>query len=613
MRLLSKYHRLCTPPTGESQGCNDAPRLAKPIGHTGRYLRAFLCLLLIGWAGAGCSGFAASDTPDAPARFEHMVGTAPGETSTTTTSGTLWYQLELAPHHLKVRIRLLQPPAHTTFFLPAQWAGHDDYARAIHINAARVPGGDAPYSVERNSGRIEVESNRADWVQLEYSVDLSNRSDRFGRFHPRFADQIFFAYGPAFLVLPSAQIIDSIRDIPIEIHAPSNWKILSTWSARKTAASKTTANTTIYGYLAQSPAALRDAFVVGGQKLIVDRRDSSAQASPTVLTSTKTPNKRAKDDTRATRPSTTNHSPVTLGFDRGTRIDRNALSQKTTQILGTYRRRFGDLGPVSAYIRHVATLGGQEHLGVGRHGGFVIEIRQSTRADTKPAGRALDPQILLLLAHEAFHMWNGHTLTPAPETEPKTRWFKEGFTHYMALKTLAELGLFEREDVLAELDKSGSHYLRNPAARSDSRRRTTAVDRARIPYDRGVLLALSIDTFLSDHSNGHLGVHDWFRALMSNLAERHQPYRAGHLRAAFIGVAEQSGMDATEAARFWQAQVDTSTPLDPKAIFKRAGLHWLNAAQQKRRRLLRLKLPNSPFERLFPPLKTAQPSEHHGP
>src|SRR5690606_1055382 len=161
-------------------------------------------------------------------------------------------QLEVGPNRLTVHIRLLKPPRRTTFFLPAQWAGNADYADAIQIHGAQVPDGLAPYTIDRSSGRLEVESNRASWVQLDYSVALSTRADRFSRFHPRFAEQTFFAYGPAFLILPSAQIIDMIRDIPIEIHAPADWEILSTWSAQKRSPSKAAADTIVHGYLAET-------------------------------------------------------------------------------------------------------------------------------------------------------------------------------------------------------------------------------------------------------------------------------------------------------------------------------------------------------------------------
>lgn len=575
MRQLSKYDA----PGLRARGCQF-------------WASILLCVLLLGGASPGCHVFGGADHPNAPARFEQMVGQAPvGQAATN--SGTLWYQLEVAPNRLMVHIRLLKPPRRTTFFLPAQWAGSADYADAIQIHGARVPDGLAPYTIDRSSGRIEVESNQARWVQLDYSVALSPRTDHFSRFHPRFADQLFFAYGPAFLILPSAQIIDTIRDIPIEIHAPSDWQMLSTWSAHKRSPSKTSTETTVHGYLAETPAALRDAFVVGGPHLVIESIPEDAS--------------------------------ITLGFDPRIQVNREQFGASITQILGAYRQRFGELGSVSAYMRRVVSEDAQEHLGVGRHGGFVLEIRDRAPNTHGPDDAGLDPQILLLLAHEAFHMWNGHSLTPAPETEPSTRWFKEGFTHYMAIKTLAELGLFSREEILAELDKSGEHYLRNPAAGATMRRDSSAVDRARLPYDRGVLLALAIDTFLTTHSNGRLSAQDWFRALMNNLAERHQPYRAGHLRAAFVTSAEQAGASAAEAGEFWRAHVDAQRPLEPETIFRRAGLHWLNppsqleateqanASQQKTRRLLRLKLANSPFEYLFPTPHTAQRLEPHVP
>jgi predicted metalloprotease with PDZ domain len=172
----------------------------------------------------------------------------------------------------------------------------------------------------------------------------------------------------------------------------------------------------------------------------------------------------------------------------------------------------------------------------------------------------------------------------------------------MAVKTLAELGLFSRDDVLRELSKSAAYYMRNPAARRATEDRATPTDRARLPYDRGVLLALAIDTFLAEHSDGRIGVHDWIARLLQTMASRRQDYDLGHLRAAFIEVARS--IDAP-APQFWSARVAGPAHLNPAQIFRRAGLHWLHSPQQNRSRLLPLKMPQSPFPRLFPAFATA--------
>jgi predicted metalloprotease with PDZ domain len=516
-----------------------------------------------------------------------MVGRAP-KPGSRTRHGVLWYQIEASPQELLVHIRLLDPPERTAFFLPTQWAGHADYARAIGIRGARTPDGPTPYTIDRAAGRIDVKSDDARWIQLDYSVELVRRADGRGRFHPRFIDQVLFAYGPAFLVLPSDQIISEMRDILIEVRAPSDWKMLSTWTRLKSTPSTTVKGATVHGFVAETPAALRDAFLAAGARIKIERRSG---------------------ETGPREASQQGDSAITVGFDPALEVDRAHFSRRVAQILGAYRDGFGDLGAVTAYVRR-APGAEQERRGVGRRGGFVVEIpagdsQASAQKDSthgNPPQKNLSDPILLLLAHEAFHLWNGHYLTPSPAAEPETRWFKEGVTHYMAVKTLAELGLFSRDDVLRELSKSAAYYMRNPAARRATEDRATPTDRARLPYDRGVLLALAIDTFLAEHSDGRIGVHDWIARLLQTMASRRQDYDLGHLRAAFIEVARS--IDAP-APQFWSARVAGPAHLNPAQIFRRAGLHWLHSPQQNRSRLLPLKMPQSPFPRLFPAFATA--------
>lgn len=528
-----------------------------PRSQPGRVLRLIgpLAALLI--ALAGCQ----TGAPKADQTFEHFVGSAPDNRPAPTPTherarhGVLWYQIEVGPRRLLVHVRLLHPPARTSFFLPGQWAGRSDYAGDISIKGAHGPDGPLAFTISRSEGRIDVDSDGEHWVQLDYAVGLRRKAAKLERFHPRFFDDVLFAYGPAFLVLPSEQISSQVRDIPIEVRAPASWHMLATWKPVQTKASRAVPGTTVHGFLAATPGALRDAFVAAGPGVDIEH------------------------------PATAEHtSSLTVGFDPAVSVDRAQFSARIAQLLAAYRERFGDVGPVSAYVRAIAG-GSEERRGVGRRGGFVVEI---------PADQPLDAQALLLLAHEAFHLWNGHYLTPKPSAERRTRWFKEGVTHYVAIKTLASLGLFSRADVLRELSRSASYYERNPAARAKPSSQT---DRARLPYDRGVLLGVALDAMLLRDSGGRVGLEDWIARLLAERTRRGDFYDAAELRAALVGV---SGSAKSAAVRMWDTHVAGAQPLDPAKIFNLAGLHWLDDGQQDNARLLPVKRANSPFPKMFP-------------
>ncbi len=513
-----------------------------------------------------CSPLGCQSSPDpSEDTFEQMVGSAPGSAEANASAddeaagirrGALWYQLEVRAQRVDVHVRLLEPPERTSFFLPGRWAGRSDFADNISIRGAIDDTGSVAFTIDRSNGRIDVESGGAQWVQLNYSVKLHGDVGRRWRFHPRFSGGVLFAYGPAFLVLPSDQISRKMRDIPIEVRTPSDWEVLSTWRHVESSHSAAVRGASVHGFSAESAAVLRDTFLAAGSELEIHR---------------------------PLPPS--GHSALAIGFSPLVNLDRDQFSGRIAELVEAYRRRFGDLGAVTAFVRTVAGDANQSARGVGRRGGFVVEF---------PAEQRLDDQALLLLAHEAFHLWNGHHLTPKPSAERRTRWFKEGVTHYIALQMLYDLGLFDREDVLRELSEAARLYRRNPAARDQ---KSTSTDRARLPYDKGVLLAVALDATLLSETDGEVGLQDWVEYLLARFGEDDRHYDAGDLRHALIAVAGSADALSVE---LWDAHVAGSKPLDPAQLFDTAGLHWLSGSDRPAPRLLPVKRDNSPFGAMFP-------------
>lgn len=567
----------------QRRGHRALPLAERTGGHEFRRAARVGALALVLLMLASCQSSSAARAEDDLVGGAHP---APAQTR----HGALWYQIAAGEDELRVHVRLLAPPERTAFFMPGEWAGHNDYAEAIEIRGAHTPDGPTHYTIDRGARRVDILSRGQPWIQLDYAVRLTRQMSAHARFHPNFVDQLLFAYGPAFLMLPSEQIMRTMRDIPIEVRAPATWKLLSTWTPMKQNPSSATAGMTVHGFLAETPATLRDAFLAAGPRLALESPTSRAYTTPgTVSAAPEAP------------PEAPTQAPaaITVGFDPSLAIDQAHFSQQVARILTSFRHQFGDLGPVNALVRR--PLGdAQTHRGVGRRGGFVVEIAPDalpTLDPTAPAGP--DTQTLILLAHEAFHLWNGHYLTAQAAWEPQTRWFKEGVTHYVALKTLARLGLLTREAFFAELLRSAEYYARNPARSPQTHARAHDVDHARLPYDRGVLLALALDAFLTEHSAQGAGLEDWIASLLTQLAAHQQDYAPAHLRAAFLDVTR----DAPRAAAFWDQLVDEQTALDPGALFSLAGLHWLQPSAGNPGRLLPMKSSQAAFERLFPFLR----------
>ncbi|MGM0558009.1 MAG: hypothetical protein ACQEVA_16610 [Myxococcota bacterium] len=515
-----------------------------------------LCIVLMSLTFPGCE---TTRQAGDDSLSNQMLGDAPRSKATDDTPkkrGVLWYRLALdAPQdRLDVHVRLVGPPPRTTFFLPGPWAGRDDFARDVSINGARSDDGPVSFTISRSEGRIDVDSKSAKWIELEYSVQLHSSLSTDARFRPQLDEQMLFVYAPAILVLPSEGLTRQVRDIPIEVHLPNDWRTLTTWPNVRERRSSADEHTTVHGYVAADPTQLRDAYLAASPNLEIEH----AQLS--------------------------DGSALEVGFAPGFESPHDGLAATLAEIIGAYVSDYGSVGDVHVLARQLAEGSARHSRGVGRRGGFVLEL---------PGGSSISDHELLI-AHEALHLWNGHLLTPTPDLEPQVRWFKEGVTHYIALKTLNARGMMTTDQVLEELEQSARFYARNPAARA---RIATITDRARLPYDRGVLLALAIDALLMKHSAGDVDIRDWLQTLLDTMGRRDQDYAPDDLRRALVQIAGP-GDDAVD--RFWDDSIASEIALEPVDVFELAGLHWLRRGHGKSGRLLPLQRSDTPFRALFP-------------
>ncbi len=435
-------------------------------------------------------------------------------------SGALWYRLEVNDSHLEVQVRLFQPPAATRFFLPISWGGRNDFASRISIAGARGPDGARFMTIDRVDGRVEVDSEGLPWVELHYRVDLRAPSSPL---HVSYEDGILSAYGPAFLVLPAQQVLDRSRDIHVELHTPLAWRVVSTWPQTEDAVSRSTPDRRVRMFVASDGQGLRDAFLASGEAL------QTKQISST----------------------------IEMGFGPDLRGSHGELAGSIREAVESYRNTFGDLGHVEVFVRTMADAEKGGIGGLGRRGGFVLEL---------PKVPAADSATKLLIWHEALHLWNGHRVVPRPDDETRTRWFKEGITHYLALVNACKAGAIDERFVFEELARVADAYERNPA-RTEGR--GSESDLARLPYDLGVLLGLAFDMAAPNHE-GYVSL--WLKRLLTtkNVGDF---YDERDLMNALDSVANSSTVRT-----IWTQNVTQRRTVNSRQVLEAAGLHFLRGS-----------------------------------
>lgn len=121
------------------------------------------------------------------------------------------------------------------------------------------------------------------------------------------------------------------------------------------------------------------------------------------------------------------------------------------------------------------------------------------------------------IAHEYLHTWlPGELGGPFERDEPLGYWFSEGFTDFLAARTLLSAGLWSFTDYVDELNRTLVRYAVSPARGASGadvvQRFWTDRDVQQLPYDRGHLLAHLLDHRIRQATNGATGLPDVLRA-----------------------------------------------------------------------------------------------------
>lgn len=153
----------------------------------------------------------------------------------------------------------------------------------------------------------------------------------------------------------------------------------------------------------------------------------------------------------------------------------------------------------------------------GHYGGSVY---RNTIELQYPADETLaEPSSVGLIAHEHFHLWNGHLIEPdGARPEGHFKWFSEGATVYYEKLTLFRAGLVDLDGLVASLDESLTTYWTSPAR---SRATRAAMEQGywteegfeEFGYQGGAVRALVIDARLQGRTKGARDLDELMRRL----------------------------------------------------------------------------------------------------
>ena len=110
-----------------------------------------------------------------------------------------------------------------------------------------------------------------------------------------------------------------------------------------------------------------------------------------------------------------------------------------------------------------------------------------------------------LISHEHFHTWNGHKIRSS-EPEGSMYWFSEGFTEYYAVKLNRKSGIMSQKEYIDHVNAILMDYFSSPVHNASNETITknfwTDPATGKLPYDRGFVLALYLDTKIQLNPEG---------------------------------------------------------------------------------------------------------------
>lgn len=259
-------------------------------------------------------------------------------------------------------------------------------------------------------------------------------------------------------------------------------------------------------------------------------------------------------------------------FGDDLRFDDEEFVDLATRIVRAEREFFDDHEP-PYFLISLLPVGGPDDRGsmggTGLTASFALFLTREL--DLDPKGPHLR-RMIVLLAHELFHYWNGSRIGREPP-EPLTYWFSEGFTDYFCRLLMLREGLLSEAEYLDELNQLLQRFYLSPARESPNARIAeefwSSREVGKLPYERGHLVALLIDREIRRVSSGQRSLDDLIREILRRADE--EGYRVG--TRSFLELLEGE-TSAEFAARMSGVIVDGRLPELPRDLAAPAVLEW---------------------------------------
>lgn len=411
---------------------------------------------------------------------------------------------------------------------------------AQFIRDVSVEGGELASVADGAAGSWEIAHDEGALIRFAYTVDAGYASfDWERRYLPIVSFKFFHGIGETFLITPEQRRgRESGFDVEIEWDLPEGWNQAVTSLGRGRSISARA-----------YPGTLRQSAYLAGS---LEVAGADAEGKPFTLPSPPGRGAGGEGEQQVDPPFLTAAIHDLFAFDAP------QLARVASRILEA-QRKFMDDDALPPFTILAVPVGDPLTAGSARFGGTALH---HSVALFLPPHSTMDDRIIMLIAHEVFHHYNGRLITNV-EAEELSYWFTEGFTDYYAMRVLLER-FPDMHPWLADwVNERIGKYLSNPAINATNdeiRARFWTGDEAHrdIPYARGLMLGIRWHAIAREH-----GIENGIDALMRELLRRarERDYHLGNQSLREIG-AEVLGEWFGEEFDAYVVRAET-IPLEP--------------------------------------------------
>lgn len=240
------------------------------------------------------------------------------------------------------------------------------------------------------------------------------------------------------------------------------------------------------------------------------------------------------------------------------------VQQAMKKLIPAYRELFGGI-PAPVYLVAMS----EERMTDGS--AFRRSFSQIFADSIQESGMATWAYIM---AHEIFHLWNGHAILPAGQEE----WFKEGVTDYMTNVMMRRTGLISDEIMYRKLEHMTRRYWLDRFWQRDTLSiRETGNHKEQLRfgvYGGGAVVGIALDAEMRAATGNEKGMYDLMRNLFREFGKTGKPYSLDDI---ILLVNHLTGKDLQP---FFDRFVTGKEFLDLKPHFKKMGLDCITVIEE---------------------------------